>query len=146
MKSLIAEDDLTSRIFLREVLKKFGPVETAADGKQAVNAFSIALQAGEPFDLVCLDVMMPEMDGYDVLREIRRLEEAQGILFSRGSTILMTTALDQTLDIMRAFYGVCDGYMPKPISKGKVIEQLRALELIEEAAATASQSAAQAGL
>jgi two-component system chemotaxis response regulator CheY len=130
MKILIAEDDFTSRIFLQEVLKKLGQVHVAVNGKEAVDAATAALDAGEPYDLICLDVMMPEMDGHEALKHIRRTEESRGIMFSRGATVVMTTALDHIHDIMQAFYGLCDGYLSKPISKGRVLEKLRELDLL----------------
>lgn len=49
------------------------------DGREAVTAFTEALDAGEPFDLICLDVMMPEMDGHTALASIRRIESEHGI-------------------------------------------------------------------
>jgi len=131
MKTLIAEDDFTSRIFLQEVLKKYGTVHVAVNGREAVDAAVAALDAGQPYDLICMDVMMPEMDGHEALKQIRKSEEARGIMFFRGTTVLMTTALDHMHDIMRAFYGLCDGYLPKPISKGQVLEKLREFDLIE---------------
>ena len=44
------------------------------DGMEAVDAFMMALEDGEPYDLVCLDIMMPVMDGYQALMGIRNLE------------------------------------------------------------------------
>ena len=76
--------------------------------------------------------MMPEMDGYEALKHIRRTEESREIMFGKGTTVLMTTALDHMHDIMRAFYGLCDGYLPKPISKPQVLDQLREHGLIED--------------
>ncbi len=79
MKTLIVEDDFTSRVLLQEVLKRDGTVHIAVNGKEAVDAVRAAMDAGEPYDLICLDIMMPEMDGYEALKEIRAIEESRGI-------------------------------------------------------------------
>jgi len=72
MKTLIAEDDFTGRLLLQEILKRYGALHIAVNGKEAVEAVRTAMDAGEPYDLVCLDIMMPEMDGYQALAEISR--------------------------------------------------------------------------
>ena len=78
MKTLIVEDDFTSRLLLQELLKGYGPAHVAVNGKEAVEAARMAMDAGEPYDLICLDIMMPEMDGHGALKEIRAQEEARG--------------------------------------------------------------------
>jgi two-component system chemotaxis response regulator CheY len=130
MKTLIVEDDFTSRFLMQELLKEFGSCDIAVNGKEAVMATGMALDAGEPYDLVCLDVMMPEMDGREALKEIRNQEVARGILSSRGSKIVMTSALDDMNTVFAAFHDLCDGYLFKPIAKAKLHEELRKLRLI----------------
>lgn len=130
MKTLIVEDDSTSRLLLRGLLKSHGPCDIAANGKEAVEAVHMALAAGEPYDLICLDIMMPEMDGQEALRQIRDQEEARGIFFPDGASIVMTTALDDMANVGDAFYGLCDAYLTKPIQKIPLMTELRKLNLI----------------
>lgn len=130
MKTLIVEDDFTSRLLLQEILKRFGEIHIAVNGKEAVAAVRAAMEARAPYDLICLDIMMPEMDGSEALKRIREMEEAQGIISSRGAKIFMTTALDQMKNVFQAFYGLCDAYLYKPIEKAKLLEHLQALGLI----------------
>ena len=131
MKTLIVEDDFTSRLLLQELLKSYGPAHIAVNGKEAVDAVRAAFRSGErPYDLICLDIMMPEMDGQEALRQIRGLEEANGIKSSRGSKIVMTTALGDINNMSNAFFSLCDGYLTKPIAKAKLIEELHKLEVI----------------
>ena len=124
MKTLIVEDDFISRLYLQEILKPYGAVHIAVNGKEAVEAARAALDAGEQYDLICLDIMMPEMDGHEALRQIRGLEESRGILPPRGSKIFMTTALDNMKNIFEGFRGLCDAYLAKPLSKANLLENL----------------------
>jgi two-component system chemotaxis response regulator CheY len=131
MKTLISEDDFTSRLILQELLKTYGPSHIAVNGKEAVEAVRLALEAGEPYDLICMDIMMPEMDGHEAVRAIRDLEEARGIVTSEGAKIVMVTALADLKNAMAAFHNLCDVYLTKPIRKEKLLEELRNLELID---------------
>jgi len=110
MKILIAEDDFTSRLLLQGFLKNYGTSHVAVNGKEAVDAVRASLEADEPYDLICLDIMMPEMDGQEALRQIRKLEEAKGILSTHGA---------------------CDSYLTKPIRKVDLLDKMRDLKLIE---------------
>lgn len=117
MRILVAEDDFSARLVLQRLLKDYGTVDVAVDGREAVDAFGSAMDVGEPYRLVCLDIMMPEMDGLDALRQIRAMEERQGILSTQGAKIIMTTALDDPKSVVEAFRGLCDTYLVKPIDK-----------------------------
>lgn len=130
MKTLIVEDDFTSRLLLQEILKNYGPTHIAVNGKEAVDAVISALDTNEPYDLICLDIMMPEMNGQEALQRIRKVEEDKGIFSTDGSKIVMTTALDDMKNVRSAYYNLCDGYLTKPIRKANLLKKLRSLELI----------------
>jgi two-component system chemotaxis response regulator CheY len=130
MKTLIVEDDFTSRLYLQRILKKYGPAHVAINGKEAVEAVRAALESGEPYDLICLDIMMPEMDGQAALNEIRRVEEAGGIASIDGAKVIMTTALDDLTNILASFRGQCDVYLTKPVDKSKLIGYIKKFGLI----------------
>ncbi len=131
MKTLIAEDDFTSRLILQELLNKFGPVHIAITGKEAVEAVKLAIDMGEPYDLICLDIMMPEMDGQEALKRIRDREEMMGILSSEGVKIIMVTALGDPKNVFTAYMELCDAYLTKPILKDRLYGTLRKFGLIE---------------
>ncbi|MBF0545007.1 MAG: response regulator [Candidatus Riflebacteria bacterium] len=132
MRILVVEDDFVSRCVFSEYLKPYGEVDVAENGLEGVNAFQAALNEGKPFQLVCLDIMMPEMDGQTVLKEIRILEEKREIRGLDGAKVIMTTALDDFQSIMTAFKGQCEGYLVKPIEKAKLVQQLKNLGLISD--------------
>lgn len=131
MKTLIVEDDQTSRFLLEQILSPYGPCAFAVNGKEAVEAYLKAMQAGAQYDLICLDIMMPEMDGQAVVKTIREMEETQGIQSPNGVKIIMTTALEDPKNVVQAFKSLCDFYLIKPINKGKLISCIRSLGLIQ---------------
>ena len=131
MKTLIVEDDFTSRLILQMFLQGYGECHVAVNGKEAVQAFQEAFESGQSYNLVCLDIMMPEMDGQEALKQIRALEEAKGILSSQGARIVMTTALHDAKNLFSAYSNLCDGYLAKPIDKVGLLDELRKLKLIQ---------------
>jgi two-component system chemotaxis response regulator CheY len=127
---MIVEDEPTSRFMLQQLLAPFGEVCTAEKGTEAIGEFVVARRKGTPFDLVCLDIMLPEMDGREILRTIRSLEECEGILRGDGVKILMTTALGDKEHIFSSFREFCDGYLVKPFDKAKLMEHLNNFGLV----------------
>ncbi len=131
MKALIVEDDITCRMVLQRLLEPFGQCDIAVDGQEGVTIFKMSFESQAPYDLVCLDIMMPNMDGHEVLQQIRAMEEEAGIFGLAGVKIIMVTALSDAKTIMRAFNDQCEGYIVKPIDKEKLYRQLRQMNLIE---------------
>ncbi len=132
MKSLIVEDEFSARTFLQEVLGRYGPAHVAVNGKEAVDAVQSSLEAGEKYDLICLDIMMPEMDGQVALKNIRDMEEARGLTSTKGAKIIMTTALDDMKNAVSAYWNLCDTYLVKPIDWDNMVSELQKLGLIEQ--------------
>jgi two-component system, chemotaxis family, chemotaxis protein CheY len=132
VKTLIVEDEITSRVLLRELLKRFGPPHVAMNGKEAVASVSAALLAGEPYDLICLDIMMPEMDGQEALKRIRQLEDGAQIAPEKRAKVIMTTAHADRDNVLEAIQGQCDYFLVKPIDGRALLEELRRLGLIAQ--------------
>ncbi|MBX3006785.1 MAG: response regulator [Melioribacteraceae bacterium] len=131
MKSLVVEDDFVSRLVLQKMLAPYGQCDTAVNGVEAVNAFNLAMTEGEPYDLICLDIMMPEMDGKEALKIIREKEKEFNIHPSNETKIVMITALDTPKEVLEAYYkGGCTSYLIKPIEKLKIKNALKDLKLI----------------
>ncbi|MCH5333417.1 MAG: response regulator [Agathobacter sp.] len=131
MKILLAEDDFVTRKFMSKFLSKYGECDVTVDGMEAVDAYMMALEDDDPYDLVCLDIMMPVMDGYQALVEIRNLEKAHNVPEERQAKIIMATALNEEKNVKMAFDLGCTVYSGKPIDQVKFEQALKKLEMID---------------
>jgi len=131
MKSLIVDDDFFSRRVLQTILSSHGECHVAIDGTEAIFAFEQAFAEESPYDVICLDIMMPEMDGQEVLKRIREFELKKCVLGSDSVKIVMTTALDDSENIKMAFREQCESYLIKPISKTKLLKILSDFGLVK---------------
>lgn len=126
MKALIVEDEYISRTLLSEYLAPYAQCDVVADGHEALRVLTEKYKENERYDLVCLDIMMPGMDGQEVLNWLRRFEREQNIGEDDAAKVFMTTALDDPQNIMNAFtLGQCQAYLIKPILRERLVEHLR---------------------
>jgi two-component system chemotaxis response regulator CheY len=131
MKILIAEDDYVSRKFLYKFLSNYGECDITVDGMEAIEVFMMALDEESYYDLICLDIMMPEVDGVKALKTIRLLEEERQLPKDKRAKIIMTTALNDTEKVMGSFDSGSEAYAVKPIDIDKFIDVMGKLGLIE---------------
>ncbi|MCM0756282.1 response regulator [Desulfovibrio aminophilus] len=131
MKALIVEDEFTSRRLLENILAPYAEGMSVTNGEEAVAAFASGLAEGKPFDLVCMDIMMPSMDGQQAVRTMRQLESASGVKPADEAKIIMITALDDPKNVVKAYYqGGAAAYLTKPINVREFIDLLRDMGLI----------------
>ena len=130
MKILLAEDDFVTRKFMTGFLSKYGECDVTVDGSEAVDAFMMALEDDEPYDLVCLDIMMTVMDGYQALMGIRNLEKERNVPQDKAAKVIMTTALNDEKNVKMAFELGCTVYSGKPIDQDKFEQVLKKFGLI----------------
>lgn len=121
---LIVEDDMVSRKFLSKFLTRYGDCDLVVDGLEAIDAYLLAIKEDKPYDLICLDVMMPKIDGIKVLKTIRDLEKQNDLTENQGCKIIMTTVLGETNIVQSAFDYGCNAYASKPIDIQKMTEVL----------------------
>ncbi len=131
MKVLIVEDDFASRKFIMNYLSNYGECDVTVDGMEAVDAFMMAMEDGTPYDLICLDVMMPVMDGYQVLKTIRDIETQKKLTEDEKAKVIMMTALNEEKNVKKAFELGCTVYCAKPVDVDKLYEVMKKMKLVE---------------
>ena len=132
-KILIADDEAINKIIMKEALSKYGLCDIVSDGLAAVEAYNKSLLNNDPFDLICLDIMMPELDGQGALLQIREMEKQSGLTGSNASKVIMITALDDPKNIMQAMVkGECNGYLTKPIDLDELDNLLTELGFVAQ--------------
>ena len=131
LRCLIAEDDRISRTFLSEFLSEYGDCDATADGMEALDAILDAIKKKEPYDLLCLDIMMPKVDGLRVLKVLRKVEAQQKIPPEKRLRVIIMTAIADMEYVDEAFRLGCDAYASKPIDTDQVLETMKSLGLLE---------------
>lgn len=131
MKTLIVEDDFLARSLLSTLLSEYGVCHVAVNGREALDAIERAFDENDRYDLVCLDIMMPVLDGQEALLELRKLEALRGVKGLDTTKVIMVTAIDDSKNIMKAFrQGQCEAYLTKPLDRTKLISHIKELGLI----------------
>ncbi len=128
---LIVDDDFFSRQLLKSTLLPYGNLDIAVNGEETLTAVKVAIEKGEPYDLICLDILMPVMDGQETLKEIRKYEEEKGIHGLDGAKVIMITGVNDNRNVLNAFNTGCEGYLKKPLDEDKLLALLKELGLIE---------------
>lgn len=128
MKFLIVDDDFDSRRLVQKILHPFGYVDVATDGEEGVEAFRTALKDGEPYSLITLDILMPNIDGQQALREIREIEKEMGVSAENAVKVIMISGLDDSKELHDAFFlGEATSYIVKPIRRQLLLDEITSL-------------------
>lgn len=134
LKILVTEDDFTSRKVIKLMLSRFGQVDIAVNGEEAIEAVNLSFESEnpEPYDLICMDIMMPEVDGMEATKRIRKIEKDKGISLNNEAVIIMTTALNDPKTVIKSLYKCgATAYLVKPVQKKALEHELRKQGLIE---------------
>lgn len=130
MRILIAEGDFICRRLLQNLFSANGQCEIAVDGQEVIQAFKLAHQEKYPYDLLCLDILLPETNGLEIWNSIRTFEKKHGMNGSSGIKIIMSSVLDSFKDNQMSFQEECEAYLTKPITKEKLDEILQQFGLV----------------
>jgi DNA-binding response OmpR family regulator len=119
---LLVDDEPDIREVLGRSLRKVGfEVACAGTGQEALKAF-LETYYDRPFDVILLDVGLPDINGCDVLKTIRQEEEIRGVLYERGVKIIMQTGRKEPY--MEAFNRGCDDYIIKPYAFDDLVTKI----------------------
>jgi len=127
---LIADDDFTSRMILQKIISPYGTCHVVMDGNEAVQAFQIAWEENKPYDLICMDIMMPNLNGSEAVKKIREIETQKGVKQINKVFIMMTSSLSESEDVKNAMNAGANWYLLKPLNAQNLLNKLRELNLI----------------
>lgn len=129
MKVLIVDDEMVSRRKMEIIMRDYGECQSAENGNSAIRAFTEAIETGAPFDLITLDISLPDMNGTSVLSVIRELEKGNAVTVDRRVKVLMVTAHGDKELVMTSIAAGCDDYIVKPFTLETITEKLEKIGL-----------------
>lgn len=124
MRTLIVDDESVSRKKMQKIMSSIGECESVENGGEALTFLRDALSKGSSFDLITLDVSMPEMDGTEVLYKIREMERENKIPKKEQAKIMMVTSEADKDMIITCIQAGCDEYIIKPFKRETVVKKL----------------------
>jgi two-component system, chemotaxis family, chemotaxis protein CheY len=134
LKILLADVSMTSRLAIERILSDYGTCVAAEDGMDCVKAYTLALELGSPYDLICIDLMLPRVGGIDAIKMMRKIEREMGVLKADAVKIIVITAVVNPAYIFEACYrGGANSYLYKPVDRKKILEEMIKLGLIKSA-------------
>ena len=127
MRILVVDDESVSRKVLRKALEAFGQCEEAEGGREATAAFKQAWDESSPFDLLMLDLSMPDMDGREVIHQIRRLEKDMKVSNQGQTKIVMVTSHSEEETVLACLRAGANDFIVKPVDQEVLFEKLAKL-------------------
>ena len=131
MRILVVDDDYVSRVKLVALLGQYGQCDNAPCGEIAIKLFEQAQKSGVPYNLVTMDIEMPDMDGQAVVKQMRAQESALGLVSSKQAKILMVTAKTALKEVSTSYHEGCDGYLTKPTTPQGLKDALKEVNILQ---------------
>jgi len=125
MRVLIVEDNYVDRYIFEVLIKCYGEYDVAKNGNSAIIKFKEAHDDRNPYDLIFLDIMIPKLNGYEVLLTIREYENIMKT--SKLAVVVIVSALDDLDYIKKAFAEKCNAYITKPVSNETIKKTIKNL-------------------
>ncbi len=133
MKVLVVDDEVVSRKKMIKILGKYGVCEEAENGREAIEKFSVnAVDGTDSYDLITLDISMPDISGLDVLERIRNIEKEKSVEKEQQVKILMVTAKSEKETVRQSIESGCNDYVIKPFNNQSMQIKLVRAGLIKE--------------
>lgn len=130
MRSLIVDDNYISRSHIKELLYPYGDCDGAHNGNIALEMFVAAHSEGMPYNLITMDIEMPELDGKEVVRRIRQWEKENNISTAEEAKIIMVTVKKEMGEISKSYIEGCHGYCLKPVKSYTLKSTLKEIGLL----------------
>jgi len=125
-KILIVDDSISVRESFLDILSPLATCEVATNGQEAINLIKLTQGIGKDFDIVIMDIIMPEKDGLTAVKEIRDYESLMGWTGDEALTILITTTLKDASRVVVAQESCgADDYIAKPFTRETLLKALR---------------------
>lgn len=129
MRTLVVDDEFVALTKLTTLLSEYGKCDAATNGAQAFELFNKAVTHFQQYDLITIDIEIPEINGLELLKKICSVEKAMKVIPSKKIIISAEGTSD---NIFRASQNQCDAFLVKPITKDVIKAKLIEFELIDE--------------
>ncbi|MEJ2156692.1 MAG: response regulator [Desulfobacteraceae bacterium] len=123
MRILVIDDEFAALKKLEVLLSKHGDCDAATNAKQAKEMFAQAIKEGKPYDLITIDIGLPDASGLELLKLFSSLESRNSKLESKKIMVTGSADADDVLDASK----YCNGYITKPIKKEVLSQKLKQL-------------------
>ena len=133
MRSLVVDDARVTQLILEKILGFYGDCQVAGNGTEAMQAVAAAFDERRPFDLICLDMGLPDFGGLQLLTKIRAFEEERQIADEQRVRVIAITAASDAATV-KAVMQMGDGYILKPINRERLIRDIQNFGLIPPSA------------
>jgi len=131
MRTLIVEDVHFLALILQRIIEPYSKSDFAHNGAVAIEKYTKAFTKGRAYDLICLDLLLPEMDGFEVLRSVRQFEDEFSLTAEKRTKIIVVSTFNDQKTVAKARAAGCDSYIAKPFRKDKVLRAIEKLGLIQ---------------
>lgn len=132
LKILLVDDSKSAQLKILSIVSKYGQCDQAYNGVEALDRVKQSLQANSPYDLIIMDVVMPRMDGFETVRNIKLLQDAVNIHEKDKAKIIMLTSKADPANMMKAHFEIgVKTYLTKPFEEKTLLEAMTNLELID---------------
>ncbi|CAN2040488.1 putative Chemotaxis protein CheY [Candidatus Magnetomoraceae bacterium gMMP-15] len=127
MRILVVDDEFVSKIKMHKIMESLGECKAVESGKGAIAAFKNAWENWQPFNLISLDISMPDMTGIEVLSKIKSMEKEKQVPDDLKVKIMMVTSHSDKGNITACIAAGCDAFVVKPFDKKVIIKKLEKL-------------------